>query len=232
MFNRCFPGFFIILMIVSVLNENVAQVNPDSKDILFYQIMNARGTGEWDAYIGSQYLEDEWYPVELTLKNGTKANLSKAKFNLMTSNIEALFLGDEKELLAQHFDIAEINVNGVYRKFYSRTAKNIKGMTDSGFYEVLGNGPDYVIVRHSTYIQKPHPQAKILGTETRHKIVKKTNPIVLHQDILYTVKSKNDLKKIYKNEAKQIEAILEGSDIDIKNPIGLLKVINILNNQN
>jgi hypothetical protein len=219
-------------MIVSVLNENVAQVNPDSKDILFYQIMNARGTGESDAYIGSQYLVDEWYPVELTLKNGTRANLSKAKLNLMTSNIEALFLGDEKELLAQHFDIAEINVNGEYRRFYSKTAKNIKGMNDSGFYEVLGKGPDQVIVRHSTYIQKPHPQAKIIGTETRHKIVKKTNLFVLHQDILHTVKSKNDLKKIYKNDAKEIDNILERTDIDLKNPVGLLKVIDILNNQN
>lgn len=222
---------FIAFFIAYLINTASAQ-NPDSKDIHFYQLMNVRNTSAVDAFVGTEYLLDEWYPAEMILKTGAKANLNNAKLNLRSSNADALFLGEEKELLAVFFDEIILNIHGRQRKFYSNKAKDIKGMTDSGFYEELGKGLDKVIVRHYAFIQKPDPQAKILGLETRHKIVKKTNTFILKDGKLNEIKSKKDLKAIYKTGYNKIEAMIKEYDIDIKNPESLARLLELVDSVN
>ena len=216
----------ILFCTVSLLSAQA----PDSKDIIFYQLMSVRGTSNTEAFIGSEYLFDEWYPAEMTLKSGAKANLNNVKINLRSSNVDALFLGEEKELLAVFFDEVIINAGGHQRKFYSNKAKEIKGMTDPGFYEEIGKAKDKVIVRHSSYIQKPDPQAKILGLETRHKIVKRSNTFILKDDKLYEIKSKKDIKNLYKSKSSKLDEIFENHRIDIKNPESLAYLIEHLEN--
>lgn len=225
MFNRCFPGFFIFLMIVSVLNENVAQVNPDSKDILFYQIMNARGTGESDLYIGSQYLYDQWYPAELILKNGNKVFLSNVKLNLYSSRVEVFMLGEEKELLPDFLDEVHLNIGDTKKSFLSNRATDFKELNDPGFYEFVSVGPVKIIARHSTYIQKPDPQAKILGLETKHRIVKRQSNFILYDNKLTEIKSIKDIKKNFRIEEDKIDKIAKEIKFDAKDFNKIVQII-------
>jgi hypothetical protein len=221
-----YQSLVILMWVTSFLSAQT----PDGKDIIFYQLMNVRGTSSTEAFIGSEYLFDEWFPAEMTLKSGAKANLNNVKINLRSSNVDAMFLGEEKELLAALFDEVILNTGGQQRKFYSHKAREIKGMTDPGFYEEIGKGKDKVIVRHSAYIQKPDPQAKILGLETRHKIVKRSHTFILKEDKLTEIKSKKDIKNLYKSKSSKLDEIFDNHKIDIKNPESLAYLIEQLEN--
>lgn len=225
MLNRCFYGFFILILIVCVLNKNAAQVNPDSKDILFYQIMNARGTGESDIYLGSQYLYDEWYPAELILKNGNKVFLNNVKLNLFSSRVEVFILGEEKELLPDFLDEVHLNIGDTKKSFLSNRATDFKELNDPGFYEFKILGPSKVISRHSTYIQKPDPQAKILGLETKHKIVKRHSNFLLHGGKLTEIKSLKDIKKVFKGDENKIDIMAKEIKFDARDFNKIVQII-------
>jgi hypothetical protein len=177
---------------------------------------------------GSPYFADDWQAVNLSTKD-TTLRFEQVKLNLMTSNLEVLYRGEEKVVYSAHYRKVTL-LNGATLIPANRYVYENKAL--NGFVELLGEGPVQVLVNHYIYIRPPNPQANIVGGPTVDKLMKSSDLYLFDGESLQPIKKKKDLQIFYRKQAKTLDRYLKENKMDIKDPQELLNLVEFIERGN
>ncbi len=215
--------FAFCIFLISVQGQN-----GETNVIHFHELMNPRNAGKSLELNGSEFLSPEWLPMKVHMEDGKTFDVPQAKINILGGSIDILYKGREMELLTSFVDRVEITYKGVLKSIMPINKIKAKELPEKGFIEVLGNGEDKVLVRYHKYIVKADPNSKILGLDVRPKVMNVEETYIIKNKTAYKFKSKKDLKNIYKNKFKKLEELIEVNNIDVKNPISLATLLDMI----
>jgi hypothetical protein len=199
--------------------------NPESSNVQFYELMKARNSGTSEDIVGSPYLFKEWGEIKIYLKDSSHYKLTNANINIFTPSIDIVHNQLLKEIPLHFVDKVQITNKGV-QKFYRPAVQYIKeGLKDKGFAEVHDLKNYTVLAHHFIVIQKPDPQAQILGTEKRTKYIHTTKLFILQKKALYPIKGKKDLKDVLKGKYQKAEELINDLDLDVEKTDDLILLL-------
>jgi len=174
--------------------------------------------------LGSPYFNDEWMPMDIKFRD-TLLSFDQVKLNMMNSDIEVLFNGEEKMLSNAFFEYVLVPQNGEKKTFVSAAVFKYDGKPLDGFMDVHGAGKIKVMVHHYSYIKEPHAQAHITGGFTQHRLLKASD-IYLHDGSkLVLIKRKKDVQDFFRSKKSAVDRYLKEVNPDLKNPKQLLNLV-------
>ncbi len=177
--------------------------------------------------VGSEYYNDEWLPMDIKFKD-TILEFDQVKLNLLNSNIEVSYQGEEKVIAGYYFEYVLVPADGRKRVFIQANLYKYDGKQLSGFMEVLGTGKEKVMVQHYVFIKEPHAQAHITGGYTMNRLIKSSDIYIYDGESLFIVKRKKDLDNYYKRKTSALDRFLRENETDLKKPEDLLKLVEAL----
>lgn len=177
--------------------------------------------------VGSEYYNDEWMPMDIKFKD-TMLDFSMVKLNLLNSNIEVSYQGEEKVIAGYYFEYVLTPVAGEKRIFIQANLYKYDEKQLSGFMEVWGTGKEKIMVHHYVFVKEPHAQAHITGGYTMNRLMKASDVYIYNGEALFLVKRKKDLEDYYKKKAPALDRFLRENEPDLKNPKDLLKLVEAL----
>lgn len=180
--------------------------------------------------IGSQFLNDEWQTMEIKFKD-TLLSFEAVKVNLLNSNLEVLYQGEEKMIANSFFEYVEIAKDGTKQRLKPASTMAYDGKTLTGFVEILGEGKTRVVVQHYIMIREPHNQAHITGGFTANRLIKERNIYLLDQERLVLIRRKKDLEDLFKRQSSALENYFKTQAPDIQDPRQLLRLVETLNSR-
>lgn len=177
-----------------------------------------------DQTLGSPYFNDEWMPMDIKFRD-TLLRFDQVKLNMMNSDIEVRFNGEEKLLSNAFFEYVLVPENGEKKTFVPAVVFKYEGKALDGFMEVLGANKIKVMVRHYAFIREPHAQAHITGGFTQHRLMKESE-IFLHDGAkLMLIKRKKDLQDYFRSKKSALDRYFKEVNPDLKNPKHLLNLV-------
>lgn len=207
--------YLLLIFSIIFLFHFASGQNPESTNVQFYELMKARNPGTSDDIIGSPYLFKEWGEIRIFLKDSSNYKLPNSNINIYTPSIDVVHNQLLKEIPLQFIDKVQIKNNGT-EKFFRPAVNYIKeGLKDKGFAEVHDLKNYTVLTHHFITIQKPDPQAQILGTEKRTKYIHTTKLYILQKKNLYPIRGKKDLKEVLKGKFPKAEEIINTLNLDV-----------------
>lgn len=223
-------NFFPIVLLVSILlgavsleGQTYDQLNVQLQFFNHYGKAYKRGSLA-PSYMGSEYYNDEWMPMDVKFKD-TLLRFDAVKINLINSNIELLYNGEEK-MVANHFFEYVLVPDGKQNKlmvsanFFSYDNKPMQG-----FVEVLGTGDAKVLVQHYIFIKEPNAQAHIVGGYTTDRLMKASDNYIYEGGKLTVIKRKKDLQEYYRRRGSALDRYLKDKNFNIKDPYQLLELV-------
>lgn len=220
----------IISIIILQVNTMTYGQNPESANVQFYELMKARNPASTDEIVGSPYLDKEWGDIKIFLKDSSHYKLSNSNINIFTPSIDIVHNQILKEIPLQFVDKV-IKTKSEKEKIYKPALRFEKfGIKNKGFVEVSEIKDYSILTHHFITIQKPDPQAQILGTEKRTKYIHTKKLYVLQNKQLYPIHGKKDLKEILKGRYKAAEEIIKVLDLDVENSDDLMTLLKKIEN--
>jgi hypothetical protein len=180
--------------------------------------------------IGSEYLNDEWQAMEIKFKD-TLLVFEAVKINLLNSNLEVLYQGEEKMIANSFFEFVESKKDGMTQRLKPASTMAYAGKTLTGFAEIFGEGKTRVVVQHYIMIREPHNQAHITGGFTANRLMKEQNIYLLDQEKLFLIRRKKDLEDFFKRQGSALDNYLKAQNPDIQDPRQLLRLVEALNSR-
>jgi len=174
--------------------------------------------------LGSPYFNDEWMPMDIKFKD-TLLRFDQVKLNMMNSDIEVLFNGEEKMLSNAFFEYVLVPENSQKKTFVPAVVFKYNDKPLDGFMDVYGTGKTKVMVRHYAFIREPHAQAHITGGFTQHRLMKESE-IYFHDGAkLILIKRKKDVQDYFRSKKSALERYFKEVNPDLKNPKDLLNLV-------
>lgn len=177
-----------------------------------------------DQTLGSPYFNDEWMAVDIKFRD-TLLRFDQVKLNMLNSDLEVLFNGEEKMLSNAFFEYVLVPEKGEKKTFVPAVVFKYEGKALDGFMEILGTGTMKIMVRHYAHIREPHAQAHITGGFTQHRLMKESE-IYLHDGSkLVPIKRKKDVQDYFRNKKSALDRYFKEQKPDLKNPQHLLNLV-------
>jgi hypothetical protein len=183
-----------------------------------------------ESVIGSQFLNDEWQAMAIKFKD-TLLEFEAVKINLLNSNLEVLYQGEEKMIANSFFEHVETTKDGISQRLKPASTMAYDGKTLAGFVEVLGEGKTRVVVQHYIMVREPHNQAHITGGFTANRLMKEKNIYFLDQEKLYLIRRKKDLEDFFKRQGSALDGYLKAQNPDLQDPQQLLRLVETLHSR-
>ncbi|MFZ4427426.1 MAG: hypothetical protein ACOYOO_09725 [Saprospiraceae bacterium] len=215
--------------VVPVLAQSYDQQKVQLQFFNHYGKAYARGSLA-ENVIGSQFLNDDWQAVEIKFKD-TLLSFEAVKVNLLNSNLEVLYQGEEKMIANSFFEYVEIAKDRIKQRLKPAGTMAYEGKTLTGFVEILGEGKTRVVVQHYIMIREPHNQAHITGGFTANRLIKERNIYLLDQERLVLIRRKKDLEDLFKRQSSALENYFKTQAPDIQDPRQLLRLVETLNSR-
>ncbi len=172
-------------------------------------------------YVGSEYYNDEWMPMDIKFKDSL-LRFDAVKLNLINSNLEVLFQGEEKVIAGFFFQYVLIPDGANTRIMVPANIFNYNGKPLTGFVEVFGTGDAKVLTQHHIYIKEPHAQAHITGGFTMDRLMKTSDNFIYEGGALTLVRKKKDLQEYYRRRSSAFDRYFKEHNPNIKDPQQLL----------
>ncbi len=214
---------FILLGAVSLEGQTYDQLNVQLQFFNHYGKAYQRGSLA-PSYVGSEFYNDEWMPMDVKFKD-TLLRFDSVKINLINSNIELLYNGEEK-MVANHFFEYVLIPDGKQNKmmisanFFSYDNKPMQG-----FVEVLGTSDTKVLAQHYILIKEPHAQAHITGGYTTNRLMKESENYIYEGGKLTLIKKKKDLQEYYRRKQGTLERYMKENTTNIRDAKQLLTLV-------
>ncbi len=214
---------FGLLGIVAAHAQTYDQQKVQLQFLNHYGKIYQRGAAP-DQTLGSPYFNDEWMPMDIKFRD-TLLRFDQVKLNMMNSDIEVLFNGEEKMLSNAFFEYVLVPENEEKKTFVSAVVFKHDGKALDGFMEVLGTNKIKIMVRHYAFIREPHAQAHITGGFTQHRLMKESE-IYFHDGVkLVLIKRKKDVQDYFPRKKSALDRYFKEVNPDLKNPKHLLNLV-------
>jgi len=177
-----------------------------------------------DQTLGSPYFNDDWMPVDIKFRD-TLLRFDQVKLNMLNSDLEVLFNGEEKRLSNAFFEYVLVPEGGEKKTFVPAVVFKYDGKPLDGFMDVQGAGKIKVLVHHYAFIREPHAQAHITGGFTQHRLMKESNLYLHDGSKLVLIKRKKDLQDYFRSKKNALDRYFKDVNPDIKNPKHLLNLV-------
>lgn len=177
-----------------------------------------------DQTLGSPYFNDDWMPVDVKFRD-TLLRFDQVKLNMLNSDLEVLFNGEEKRLSNAFFEYVLVPEGGEKKTFVPAVVFKYDGKPLDGFMDVQGAGKIKVLVHHYTFIREPHAQAHITGGFTQHRLMKESETYLHDGAKLVLIKRKKDLQDYFRSKKNALDRYFKEVNPDIKNPKHLLNLV-------
>lgn len=214
---------FGLLGAVAVFSQTYDQQKVQLQFLNHYGKIYQRGPVP-DQTLGSPYFNDEWMPMDIKFRD-TLLRFEQVKLNMMNSDIEVLFNGEEKMLSNAFFEYVLVPQNGEKKTFVSAAAFKYEGKPLSGFMDVIGTGKIKVMVHHYAHIREPHAQAHITGGFTQHRLLKESEMYLHDGSQLVLIKGKKDVQDYFRSKKSALDRYFKEVNPDLKNPKQLLHLV-------
>ncbi len=178
---------------------------------------------------GSEFLFDEWFPVDLTFTKGT-VQFEKAKLNLFVSKLEVVYKDREMNVSSEAIEI--IRFLGSNKWFIPAGKREVDGVTLEGFLEIFDPEMEtpYLMTQHYIFIQKPNSNGYINGGTLTSKLVKAQKNYIYDGSNMVQIKKKKNLIDFYQNRNIIIPKS-ELKKLDIKDPKSIHMLVTALKSQ-
>lgn len=183
-----------------------------------------------ETVIGSQFLNDEWQAMAIKFKD-TLLEFEAVKINLLNSNLEVLYQGEEKMIANSFFEYVETTKDGITQRLKPASTMAYEGKTLTGFAEILGEGKTRVVVQQYILIREPHNQAHITGGFTAKRLLKEQNIYLLDQEKLFLIRRKKDLEDFFKRQSSALDNYFKVHNPELQDSRQLLRLVEALNSR-
>lgn len=184
---------------------------------MFANLMGKKG-GNYQSMLGTPYLFDDWAPATVAY-NGELFTFDKVKVDVMTNVLEILTESSQEQVLDQQYfkyfylqsPVDGKNIQFVNAANYSYKGKKLPG----GFMKFVQVGEANILRLYKARIQKPSQNAKIVGMDTRDKIVIDEKVYVALEGQLFLIENKKDLLEIFPKKKHKAEHYLKENKVKI-----------------
>jgi len=210
--------FFLLFVLFTTINFSFSQTADQLKTQLMFENVygsKARSSASGAPIIGSEFLVEDWSPMEITLSTGV-VEFQNGKLNLFSSNAEVIY--NEREMTISPSHIKIISLSSEKRWFVPGTKYYYKDISVKGFLEVFSTSlqPPFIMEQHYVYVKEPSSNGYISGGSTELKLIK-SSAIFLNDGIkLVAIKKKGDLEKFYVNDKVLFKKLSSQSKTNFK----------------
>lgn len=215
-----FRGFWLIVVVVTF--QSPISLLAQSYDQLKMQLQfeNYYGTRmksnpKNDNFSGSEYLFEEWVPIEVTFEQGS-AKFDQGKLNLLNSGVEVVYKGKEMFISPTNFhSVKLLNQN---RKFVPGNKYFYNDLVLVGMVEVFVEEltAPFVLQQHFIYVKEPSSNGYVNGGNSERRRVKSSALFIHDGTKLIPVKGRKSLEKFYKDNKVTFEEVSKKLDTNYK----------------
>ncbi len=202
-------------------------VSPRSSNVQFDNLMK-RGTEinpiYYDEIDGSPFVNKEFVPGTLTLKNGNAYENVGFRYNMHTDQIE-FKEGDEILSFSQPKDLDRVSFDNqtyIYGKYF------LKKKPVEGYFQLLADGHAKLLVKRMAEIRSEKMPASDFGEISYRDYFRLTEEYYITKDdrnLIPVRKSKGSLLKALSEKQAELKKFLEESNLDLKNDVDLGEVV-------
>jgi|GEM_PF-1121693 len=215
------------VFLVQVPSSMAQLVSPRSSNVQFDNLLS-RGTEinpvYYDEIEGSPFLENEFMPGTVVMKNGRIFENIGFRYNMHTNQIE---FKDEGKILTfvNPRDLEYVffgNHRFIYEKYF------LKGKPVEGYFKVLADGYARLLVKRYAEIKSEKMPVSNFGEVNYRNYFRITEDYYITKDgqnLIPVRKQKRSLLKALEEKKTEIEAFLEASGLDIRNDVDLGEVV-------
>jgi predicted TIM-barrel fold metal-dependent hydrolase len=173
---------------------------------------------------GSEFLLDDWLPVEVNLPNGS-VSFEKGKVNLYTSTIEVVYKQQEKFISPEHLKLVSLPTTG--RWFIPGSKHQFKGISMLGFLEVFEPSPEppFILVHHYVYIREPNSDGYANAGNLTKKFIKASNTYLYDGTQLFMIKGRKDVEKFYSDDKREFAKLSQELGTNFREPKSIQKLV-------
>ena len=175
--------------------------------------------------VGTPYLFEDWHGATLTIM-GEEATFEDVKLDVLNNYVEVMINGAYKILDQEYFSSCQLFVSDTDTlHFVNGIHYQYNGKRLGGFIKETRIGDMSLMTRHKARIDKPGQDAKIVGQDTREKIIQSQEFYIKKGGKLYRVKNKKDVLEVLRRKEKKISSFMKRKKMNAKNEQDLIQIL-------
>lgn len=227
-----FIGFWLFVLVItlsgpiSLLAQSYDQLKMQLQFENYYGT-RLKSNPKNDNFSGSEYLFEEWVPIEITFDQGS-AQFDQGKLNLLNSGVEVVYKGKEMFISPTNFhSVKLINHN---RKFVPGNKYFYNDLVLVGMVEVFEEQltVPYVLQQHFIYVKEPSSNGYVNGGNSERRRVKSSALFIHDGTKLTPIKGKKSLEKFYKSNKATFEEVSRKMDTNYKEGSSVQALVNAI----
>jgi len=182
-----------------------------------------------EAVDGSPYLFDTWMDGVVVFNDDEGGKYDQIKVDLMTSQLEVMYMNQEKVLPFREFKKLKLNSINLHEKSFFQVGSDFayNGKILDGMAKVTPIGEHYKVVElYQIRVIPPNINNKIVGAANHKKrIVQEKKLFIQKRGKLLRIKNKKQVYKILTSRQKKLKAYVADNDLNLKKEQDLVRAV-------
>ena len=178
---------------------------------------------------GSPYLFDTWMDGVVVFNDDEGGKYDQIKVDLMESQLEVMYMNQEKILPFRDFKMLKLNSINLNEKSFFQVGSDFayNGKILNGMAKVTPIGEHYKVVElYQIRVIPPNINNKIVGAANyRKKIVQEKKLFIQKRGKLLRIKNKKQVYKILTSRQKKLKAYVAENNLNLKKEQDLVQAV-------